>query len=136
MDANIMHISYESGMLENPETPPSDSMFQMTKNIDQWPEEPDEITIEFKAGVPVKVTNEKTKEVMSGSLEMFKYLNKVGGDHGIGRIDIVEDRFIGLKSRGVYESPGATIVYEAIRDLEFLVLDRVSNRHFVNINLN
>lgn len=121
-DDNLMHISYESGILENPLTEPQENMFEKTKSIKNANEEEEKIIIHFEKGIPVKVSNGE-KEI-KGSLEIFNYLNKLGSDHGIGRIDIVENRFVGVKSRGVYESPGATILYKVHRDLEGLVLDR------------
>ncbi|KAI1286924.1 Argininosuccinate synthase [Halotydeus destructor] len=128
MDANMMHISFESGILEDPLSPAPMDMFQMTANADQWPDKPEKLTIDFKAGLPVKVTNESTGEEVSDSVHMFDYLNVVAGKHGVGRIDIIEDRFIGMKSRGVYETPGGTVLYEAARDLEVLCLDREVNK--------
>lgn len=107
-------------------TPPPLDMFSLTANPVLAPNEPEPLTIVFKGGIPVKVINSLDGENVTDSVEIFKYLNKVGGKHSIGRIDIIEDRFIGMKSRGVYETPGGTILYEAVRDLEVLCLDRVS----------
>lgn len=121
----MMHISYESGILEDPMTPPPLDMFSLTANPVLAPNEPEPLTIVFKSGIPVQVINSRDGENVTDSVEIFKYLNKVGGKHSIGRIDIIEDRFIGMKSRGVYETPGGTILYEAVRDLEVLCLDRV-----------
>lgn len=121
-----MHISFESGILEDPMSKPPIDMYQLTMNPVLSPNEPEPLTIEFKGGVPVRVINTLDDQDIFGSLEIFEYLNKMGGRHGVGRIDIIEDRFIGMKSRGVYETPGGTILYEAIRDLEVLCLDRVS----------
>lgn len=123
-----MHISFESGILEDPMTPAPESMFQMTALRENWPNESDEIEITFKSGAAVRVLNETTKEVVEGSVEIFQYLNRIAGAHGIGRIDITEDRFIGMKSRGVYETPAGTVLYEAVRDLEVLCLDREVNK--------
>lgn len=128
MDANIMHISYEAGILEDPLSPPPEDMFRMTSNASEWPDKPEPLTITFKAGVPVKVRNEATEEELEGSFQIYDYLNRVGGQHGVGRIDIIEDRFIGMKSRGVYETPAGTVLYEAARDLEVLCLDREVNK--------
>ncbi|CAL1283377.1 unnamed protein product [Larinioides sclopetarius] len=124
MDANLMHISYESGVLEDPWTVPPQDLYRMTKNPLKSPEEPAILDIEFKEGVPVKVTNLKDKITKHSALDLFLYLNEIGGEHGIGRIDIVENRFIGIKSRGVYETPGGTIIHEAHTDLEIFTLDR------------
>lgn len=125
MDANLLHISYESGILEKPECPPPDNIYQMTSNPDTWPDKEDKLHIEFKRGVPVKVKNLGTNEEFNDSLEIMNYLNKIGKTHGIGRIDIVENRFVGMKSRGVYETPGGTILFHAHMDLETFCLDRV-----------
>lgn len=124
MDANLLHISYESGILEKPECPPPDNIYQMTSNPDTWPDKEDKLRIEFKRGVPVKVKNLNTNEEFNDSLEIMNYLNKIGKTHGIGRIDIVENRFVGMKSRGVYETPGGTILFHAHMDLETFCLDR------------
>lgn len=126
IDGNMMHISYESGILEDPMTPPPLEMFSLTGNPVLAPNEPEPMTIVFKGGIPVRVINSLDREDVTGSVEILDYLNRVGGKHSIGRIDIIEDRFIGMKSRGVYETPAGTILYEAIRDLELLCLDRVS----------
>ncbi|KOC60492.1 Argininosuccinate synthase [Habropoda laboriosa] len=123
-DANLLHISYESGILENPAMSAPKQMYKMTDDPLTSSAKPEEIEIDFKQGYPSTVRNLTTKEVFSTSLEIMQYLNKIGGLHGVGRIDIVENRFIGLKSRGVYESPGSKILYEAHLDLETFILDR------------
>ncbi|XP_076093701.1 argininosuccinate synthase-like isoform X3 [Mytilus galloprovincialis] len=128
MDANLMHISYESGVLENPNTEAPKDMYQMTTDPEKSPDEADVLSIDFENGVPVKVTNQKTKESMTDPLELFIYLNKIGGKHGVGRIDIVENRFIGMKSRGVYETPGGTILLVAHTDIEVFTMDREVRR--------
>lgn len=124
MDANLMHVSYESGVLENPGTIAPLDLYQMTKNSNEWPEEATQLEIHFVRGRPEKVVDVATKLVVIDPLMMLGYLNEVGGQHGVGRIDIVENRFVGLKSRGIYESPGATILYVAHQDLELLTMDR------------
>uniref|UniRef100_UPI00398F501D argininosuccinate synthase isoform X1 n=2 Tax=Pristiophorus japonicus TaxID=55135 RepID=UPI00398F501D len=124
MDANIMHISYESGILENPKNHAPDGMFMMTVDPVKSTSTPDELEIEFKNGVPVKVTNLGDKTTHSSALELFMYLNEIGGKHGVGRIDIVENRFIGMKSRGIYETPGGTILYQAHVDIETFTMDK------------
>ncbi|XP_016115886.1 argininosuccinate synthase [Sinocyclocheilus grahami] len=101
MDANLMHISYESGILENPKNHAPSDLYQMTKNPEDSPNEPDVLEIDFAKGVPVKVTHVKEGKSRDTALEIFCYLNEIGGKHGVGRIDIVENRFIGMKSRGV-----------------------------------
>uniref|UniRef100_A0A8C1Z700 Argininosuccinate synthase n=1 Tax=Cyprinus carpio TaxID=7962 RepID=A0A8C1Z700_CYPCA len=100
MDANLMHISYESGILENPKNHAPSDLYQMTKNPEDSPSEPDVLEIDFAKGVPVRVTHVKEGTSKDTPLELFCYLNEIGGKHGVGRIDIVENRFIGMKSRG------------------------------------
>uniref|UniRef100_A0A3B3DB27 argininosuccinate synthase n=1 Tax=Oryzias melastigma TaxID=30732 RepID=A0A3B3DB27_ORYME len=97
MDANLMHISYESGILENPKSQAPPDLYLMTKNPADSPNDPDVLEIEFRNGVPVKVTNETNGTSKNAPLEIFSYLNEIGGKHGVGRIDIVENRFIGMK---------------------------------------
>ena len=128
-DENLMHISYESGVLEDPAYPGHDAdyppeMWVKTKAIDETPDTPVDLTIEFEQGVPVKATNLSDGTVHTDPLELFLYLNEVGGEHGVGRLDIVENRFIGMKSRGCYETPGGKILFDAHLDLETLTIDR------------
>jgi len=121
-DENLFHISYEAGILEDPNTTPPKDMWKLTTDREDAPNEPEKISIEFKGGLPVKVHaggKEHTDKV-----EIFLVLNALARKHGIGRIDIVENRFIGVKSRGCYESPAATILRVAHMDLEGLTLDR------------
>lgn len=122
MDENLYHISYESGVLEDPAHSPEKDMYRMTVDPTDAPDKPEIITISFKDGIPVKLTTEEG--VVTDPLELFKACNDLGRKHGIGRIDIVENRFIGIKSRGVYESPGATILREAHLDIEGIAMDR------------
>ncbi len=124
MDENLMHLSFESGILENPLNKPKEEMFKLTKSPKNALEKETEICIEFEKGIPVKVINLNEKKEVKGSLELFKYLNKLGGENGIGRIDLVENRFIGIKSRGVYETPAGTILFNAHKDLESITLDK------------
>uniref|UniRef100_A0A8C1SJW0 Argininosuccinate synthase n=1 Tax=Cyprinus carpio TaxID=7962 RepID=A0A8C1SJW0_CYPCA len=124
MDANLMHISYESGVLENPKNHAPPDLYQMTKNPEDSPNEPDLLEIHFTRGVPVKVTHVKEGTCKETPLEIFCYLNEIGGKHGVGRIDIVENRFIGMKSRGIYETPGGTILLHAHLDIETFTMDR------------
>ncbi|MCB0354666.1 MAG: argininosuccinate synthase [Bdellovibrionales bacterium] len=124
MDANLMHISYEGGVLENPMTPPPAGMFRMTVDPSKAPDKPLRLSVSFEKGVPVSVVNFDTGAKKQGSLELFKYLNQVGGENGVGRIDIVENRYVGIKSRGVYETPAGSILWTAHRDLELICLDR------------
>ena len=121
-DENLFHISYEAGILEDPNTTPPVDMWKLTQSIENAPSAPDLLTIEFKAGLPVKVTT--ADGTHTDAVEIFNELNALARKHGIGRIDIVENRFIGVKSRGCYESPAATILRVAHVDLEGLTLDR------------
>ena len=123
-DENIMHISHEAGELENPETRPEESVFSLTNSIANSDEDESLIEIHFKNGIPTKVKNMDDGETISGALNLFRYLNELGNRHGIGRVDMVENRFIGIKSRGIYETPGATILWEAHRDLEGIAMDK------------
>ncbi len=124
-DENLYHTSYESGVLEDPRTPPKEDMFQMTKDpVTGAKDKPERIEISFKDGIPIKVKNLEDGTTKTDPLELFLYLNELGGDHGIGRIDIVENRFVGIKSRGVYETPGGTILREAHLDIEGIAMDR------------
>ena len=123
-DENLLHISYESGILEDTSCKPNKDMFKLTKSPKDAPDKEIEIIIEFNNGVPVKVVNLTGNKEVKGSLELFTYLNKIAGENGIGRIDIVENRFVGIKSRGVYEAPAGTILFKAHHDLESITLDR------------
>ena len=123
-DDNIMHLSHESGILEDPGVPAEEDVYTRTNAIDKTPDTPDIITIDFEQGVPVRVVNQKDGTVTKGAVALFQYLNDLGTRHGIGRLDMVENRFVGIKSRGVYETPGGEILYKAHRDLEGLTLDR------------
>ncbi|KAI0243547.1 argininosuccinate synthetase [Massospora cicadina] len=122
-DENMFHISYEAGILEDPSITPPRDMWKLTVDPEDAPNSPEHITIHFSKGIPVKVANDDST-VVTDPLELFLYLNKLGRKHGIGRIDIVENRFIGIKSRGCYESPGGTILHRAHIDLEGLTMDR------------
>lgn len=125
IDENLMHTSYEAGILEDPELTPPDDMYKKTLSPMEAPDEMLTLTIEFKNGVPLKVTDHKTKLTIENNLlAIFSYLNELGGKNAIGRIDIVESRFVGMKSRGIYETPGGTILHKAYQDLETMVLDR------------
>lgn len=121
MDANMAHCSYEAGILEDPNVTPPEDMWTLTQDPTKAPDTPQDVTIEFEKGLPTKVIT-PTKTV-TDSIELFELLNKLGFDHGVGRVDIVENRFIGLKSRGCYDSPAMTILRLAHLDLEGLVLD-------------
>ena len=123
-DANLLHISYEAGELEDPARRPRDSMFSMTVSPRRAPNRETELEIDFQEGNPVEVRNLSDGTVHTGPLQLFTYLNKVGGENGVGREDMVENRFVGIKSRGVYETPGGTILHKAHRDLEGITMDR------------
>lgn len=122
MDENLAHCSYEAGDLEDPDYTPPDDMWKLTVNPLDAPDKPEDFTVVFEKGIPTElITNGKT---VTGSLELFLESNAIARRHGVGRIDIVENRFIGLKSRGCYETPGLTILRSAHIDLEGLTLDR------------
>jgi argininosuccinate synthase len=118
-DRNLMHISYEGGILEDPWAAPPEDIFQLTRSPENAKPEAEEIEISFEKGEPIALDGEKL-----GAVEMLESLNKLGGSHGIGRVDLVENRFVGMKSRGVYETPGVTILQTAHRALESITLDR------------
>ncbi|KAM8796475.1 argininosuccinate synthase [Eudromia elegans] len=124
MDENLMHISYEAGILENPKNPAPPGLYTKTCDPATAPDTPDMLEIEFKQGVPVKVTNATDGATRQEALELFIYLNEIAGKHGVGRIDIVENRFVGMKSRGIYETPAGTILYHAHLDIEAFTMDR------------
>jgi len=117
-DRNIWHLSHEGGCLENPWAAPEEDMFVLTVSPEEAPDEPAYIEIDFRQGVPVRLDG-----VSMGPVELVTALNRLGGAHGIGRVDMVENRLVGMKSRGVYETPGGTILYKAHQGLESLVLD-------------
>ena len=118
-DENIHHISFEAGMLEDPMAKPLETMFEYSLSPHQAPDKTVKLSLEFKAGIPFSINS-----VKKDPLSLMRELNEIGGENGVGRIDIVESRFVGMKSRGVYETPGATILLQAHRDLEGLTLDR------------
>jgi argininosuccinate synthase len=119
IDRNILHISYEGGILEDPWQPPPADMFKMTVDPKKAPDEPEEVVIAFEKGDPVAVNGERLSPA-----RLLDYLNKIGGRHGVGRIDLVENRFVGIKSRGIYETPGGTILRIAHQALETITMDR------------
>jgi len=123
-DENLMHISYESGVLEDPAKKPNRKMFKLTVSPKKAPDVETDICISFKEGIPIKIINMTKNESVAGSLKLFNYLNKLAGENGIGRIDIVENRFVGIKSRGVYETPAGTILFKAHQDLESITIDK------------
>ena len=118
-DRNVWHISHEGGILEQPAAAPPADLFMLTSAPEDAPDEPEEVTISFRSGTPVAVNG-----VEHSAVDLVVALNQIGGRHGVGRIDLVEDRLVGMKSRGVYETPGGTLLYSAHSELEQLVLDR------------
>lgn len=118
-DANLFHISYEGGVLEDPWAAPPKGMFRLTTDPEDAPDEPQEIVVGLRSGDPASVDG-----VAMEPVELLMHLNDVAGRHGVGRIDIVENRFVGIKSRGVYETPGGTLLHAARRAVESIVLDR------------
>lgn len=128
MDANLMHTSYESGILENPQNHAPADIYLMTTSPQDSPNTPDVLEIEFRNGMPVKVTNINDNTSKSSPLEIFSYINGIGCEHGVGRTDIVENRFIGMKSRGIYETPGGTILLSAHLDIENFTMDKEVRR--------
>jgi argininosuccinate synthase len=118
-DRNLWHISYEGGILEDPWFEPQEDMFVLTVSPEKAPGNSDYVEIEFESGKPKAVSGKRMNPV-----EIIQHLNQIGGKHGIGRVDIVENRLVGIKSRGVYETPGGTILYAAHQALESITLDR------------
>ncbi|MGK3744695.1 MAG: argininosuccinate synthase [Bacillariaceae sp.] len=128
IDENLFHTSYESGQLEDAACGPEEDMFKMTVSPQAAPDVSETVVIDFVKGVPTKITNKTDGTVKTDPLEIFLYCNTIAGKHGIGRIDIVENRFVGIKSRGVYETPGGTLLREAHMDLEGICMDREVKR--------
>jgi argininosuccinate synthase len=119
MDRNLMHISYEGGVLEDPWNEPDESMFRLTVSPEKAPDKPRYVEIDFENGIPTKIDGMTMK-----AHEIIDTLNTIAGENGIGRVDIVENRFVGMKSRGVYETPGCTILHVAHRAMESITMDR------------
>ena len=120
-DRNIWHLSHEGGILEDPWMEPERAMFQLTVDPEEAPDKPEYIEIDFQEGIPKKVNG-----VAKGPISLLTELNERGGRHGVGRVDLVENRLVGMKSRGVYETPGGTILMEAHQALEQLCLDKLT----------
>ncbi len=118
-DRNLWHLSHEGGVLEDPASVPPDDLFMLSASPAEAPDEHEDVVIEFERGTPIGVNGKRLDPV-----SMVATLNAIGGRHGVGRIDLVEDRLVGMKSRGVYETPGGTLLYTAHSELEQLVLDR------------
>ena len=119
MDANLLHISYEGGILEDPWNEPEEDMWRWTNSPQEAPDKPEYIEIEYEKGDPVAINGERMSPA-----KILETLNEYGKIHAIGRIDIVENRFVGMKSRGCYETPGGTIMLKAHRAIESITLDR------------
>ena len=118
-DANLLHISYEGGVLEDPWTAPPKGIFQMTVDPEEAPDQPQEVIISFERGSPVAVDGEAMTPA-----ELLAHCNRIAGAHGVGRVDMVENRYVGMKNRGVYETPGGTLLHHAHRAVESITLDR------------
>ncbi|MBF0313396.1 MAG: argininosuccinate synthase [Oligoflexia bacterium] len=125
-DDNLFHISHEAGILEDPACEASDDVYSKTVSPEKAPDVATKIMIEFQDGTPVKVQNlsDAKTTTKTDPLELFTYLNELGAQNGIGRLDMVENRFVGIKSRGVYETPAGTILHAAHRDIEGIAMDR------------
>ncbi|NQT85998.1 argininosuccinate synthase, partial [bacterium] len=119
MDRNLLHISFEGGILEDPWNEPPKDMFVLTVDPQDAPDEPAYIEVQYEQGNPVAVDG-----VPMGPVKIFEHLNEIGGANGIGRVDMVENRYVGIKSRGVYETPGGTILQAAHRAIESITMDR------------
>jgi argininosuccinate synthase len=119
MDRNLVHVSYEGGILEDPWREPYNDMFRLTVAPEQAPDRPEYIEIEYSVGDPVAINGERLSPA-----RIIERANEIGGRHGVGRVDLVENRYVGIKSRGVYESPGVTILFHGHRAVEQLALDR------------
>ncbi len=120
-DRNLWHLSHEGGILENPWSEPAEDMFVLTVSPEKAPDKPQYVEIEFENGNPIAVDGKKL-----GAVQVVETLNRVGGEHGVGRVDLVENRLVGMKSRGVYETPGGTLLLVAHRELESLTLDKAT----------
>ncbi len=127
-DENLMHKSYESGVLEDPMKRPDKSIFTVCVDPTDAPDQVTRVELEFRDARPIRVTNLDDGHTETDPLALFTYLNELGGKNGIGRIDIVENRYIGIKSRGIYETPGGTILHVALRDLEGIAMDKQVQR--------
>lgn len=123
-DENLAHISFEAGILEDPDTTPPKDMWKLTVDPLDAPDTPEDFSVYFEKGIPKKLILDGGKKVITEPVELFTEANALARRNGVGRIDIVENRFIGIKSRGCYETPGLTILRSAHIDLEGLTLDR------------
>ena len=128
MDWNIWHLSHEGDDLENPANAPKDMVYMVTKTPEQAPDAPEYVKIDFEQGIPVAVNGQKL-----GAVELITALNEIGARNGVGIVDIVENRLVGMKSRGIYENPGGAIIMYAHRELEYLCLDRDTYHYKENV---
>jgi argininosuccinate synthase len=119
MDRNLLHLSFEGGVLEDPWNEPPEDMFRLTTAPEKAPDQPTYVEVDFEEGTPVAVDGERMEPE-----DLLAHLNDIAGKNGVGRVDIVENRFVGMKSRGVYETPGGTVLYEAHRAVESITMDR------------
>ena len=129
-DRNLWHLSHEGGLLEDPANEPEESMYLFTTSPENAPDEPEEIKIDFEEGLPVAIN-----DVQLPPATLIEELNALGAKHGVGRVDLVENRLVGMKSRGVYETPGGSILYAAHRELESLCHDRDTSHYKEEIAL-
>ncbi|MEM6282844.1 MAG: argininosuccinate synthase [Chloroflexota bacterium] len=120
-DRNLFHLSHEGGMLEDPWTEPEDEMFMLTTSPEEAPNTPEYVEIGFEQGIPISINDERMP-----AIELFTRFNELGARHAIGRVDMVENRLVGMKSRGVYETPGGTLLYRAHQALESICLDKMT----------
>ncbi|MEA2036741.1 MAG: argininosuccinate synthase [Nanoarchaeota archaeon] len=123
-DPNLMHVSYEAGILEDPNKKLDEGSYELSVSPEKAPSKSTELVISFKDGVPVKVEDKTNNVTETDPLKLFLYLNKVAGANGIGRVDLVENRFVGMKSRGIYETPAGTVLFNAHLDIEGVTMDR------------
>ncbi len=130
-DRNIWHISHEGGALEDPANAAPDEIWMLTRSPKDAPDKPAEVTIGFERGRPVSINGKRAVS----AVKLLEELNQIGGEHGIGRIDLVENRFVGMKSRGCYETPGGTLILAAHRELEALTLDRATLHYKQKLSL-
>jgi argininosuccinate synthase len=129
-DGNLWHLSHEGGVLEDPWTPAPDDVWVLTSGPEEAPDEPEDVELRFERGAPVKLNGER-----KGLVELVEKLNEIAARHGVGRLDVVESRVVGMKSRGCYETPGGAVIVEALNALEELTLDREMRRFRAEIAL-
>jgi len=127
-DDNLLHTSHESGVLEDPTHEVAEEVYSKTTAPEAAPDRATKIAVTFRDGIPVRVENHDDGTMVEGPLALFTYLNRLGSDNGIGRLDLVENRFVGVKSRGIYETPGGTILHVAHKDIEGIAMDREVRR--------